>query len=213
MATLSFALLMGIASMLLAGPLLAAEATLVPIEDRSSSLNYKNYDWRVAAAATAPPKNAAPTLEPKPTSDPRIMLIASEPITWAFEERYNPVHRTEDYLAHVRIADVNVELRCSARNRRMEIRLDLPRAVISNMAHVRWAFDDGAPETAAWTPNFNGRSVRVPSQDVRRFANGLAAFHSLHLDILDEADEAVAYTIPLTKSSRAIERIDELCFF
>lgn len=136
-----------------------------------------------------------------------------EPITWTYEEIYNPVENTKNYLAQVRIADIGIVLRCSAVDRRAQIRINLPKAVLDEMDHVSWAFDNRTSQSARWPINISGRSMRVPADVSRGFARNLQAFNALHLDVVDAQDRAAAYTVPLRKSSQAINSLDELCFF
>ena len=136
-----------------------------------------------------------------------------EPITWTYEEIYNPVENTKNYLAQVRIADIGIVLRCSAVDRRAQIRINLPKRVLDEMDHVSWAFDNKATQTGRWPINLSGRSISVPADMGRAFARNLQAFNALHLDIFGAEERRQAYTVPLRKSSRAIDSLDQLCYF
>jgi len=131
--------------------------------------------------------------------------------TWEYEELYNPVDRATAYFAAVGTDFGSITVRCSARDRKAQIRIALPRDLIADMDGLQWLFDNAKATSASWDRSPNGRDLIIPSSRSERFATLLRAYNTLHLDIEREGEDAVSFEFPLQGSSKAISSLATHC--
>jgi len=150
----------------------------------------------------------------------RLLLIAFATLPcnviangWQYDELYNPVDEATNYLARVIVEDTRITLRCSALDRKAQIRVSLPTDTTVDMSGVRWRFDDPDNVTFVgnWKRNINGQDLIVPSEDATRFARQLRAYHTLHLHVVRVGGDEVLFNFPLDDSSNAIGRLMAIC--
>ncbi len=131
--------------------------------------------------------------------------------TWQYRELYNPVEETRIYIASVEAAAAEIELRCSAKNRRAEARMRLP-VGRNHTADVQLRFDNTRPQTLHWQPSISRLSLSLAWADMASFSQALSAYHQVHVR-LPHLESEGAFSISLKKSSQAIANLGEHCRF
>ena len=133
--------------------------------------------------------------------------------SWQYDELYNPVDQATNYVAHVLVDDTRIALRCSAIDRKVQIRVSLPTEATVDMSEVRWRFDGPTNATFVgnWKQNLNGRELIVPREQAARFAQQLRAYQTLHLHVVRAGDDGAQFNFPLNDSSKAIGRLMAIC--
>ncbi len=138
--------------------------------------------------------------------------VSAEDSGWAYREIYNPVAETRTYIANIDTGGSEVELRCSARDRRTEVRLRLP-VGRNHTSNLEIRFDNARSRKMSWQTNISGLSLQLPWKQVDEFARQLSAYNTLHVAVLDAHSNPPVYSIPLKRSAQAIANLRRRCSF